>query len=429
MNSEPGYTFDVYNFYSSVTGKKLGFVSAGGPASGTYFWSNNSTYVAEGIDASGTTLGYRSPITGTGFTLAYPLPGNPPPPGNSTMWVGERDDFGNDVPTEYVEPEPFWSDIQVTPDPTWGAWWAPDSRDMDGGCTMDGARVPCDWVIDAINNGSGVQCPHNNCSPQLVTSQGERVLAYFQAYADGYAGFVPRNTRYIGNGALAFSRLDRPILLGRGQQRYPNDTNLAPLNGGSGSIRNEGIEVLKNIGVDAFWAIDRRVDKWWTWTKSNINRERIDNSDLDRFRSLMNRMLSTKRCGDFLKSIGIEPERVLRAFDLTRVQGGFGWGADGYGGLAGGDVDENSMGGMIDIRREAQMRFQVETFIHESIHTDGPDDNKMSKMFEERGLYPPNNPMIKYHPGNMSLNSLAWGSILSKYCMPTEKEMATWLKN
>jgi hypothetical protein len=73
-----------------------------------------------------------------------------------------------------------------------------------------------------------------------------------------------------------------------------------------------------------------------------------------------------------------------------------------------------------------QLRFLVGTFIHEDIHATGPDDGVMAKRFEDMGLF--GNSQLRYRPGNATANSLAWGSLLDSYCMPTEAELKKWLK-
>jgi hypothetical protein len=189
---------------------------------------------------------------------------------------------------------------------------------------LDGIEVSYSMAMSAVEDGSAVQCPNNDCSPRQVVYQGQKVWASFQAYADGYSGFVPHNATYIGNGAI--SPIDRiqPFLLGKGQSQFPNDTNFVALNGASGKLIGEGIAVLNNIGVDAFWNMNLKFSGSWgsRWI-NNAERERISEKDLTFYRELVDRTLAMDRCSKFLQKIGINPEDILKAFDLTRIQGGF----------------------------------------------------------------------------------------------------------
>ncbi len=58
-------------------------------------------------------------------------------------------------------------------------------------CTLDGMSVGCGMAMNALNNGSAVQCSNNDCGPRTtVNSSGQTVLTSpFIAYADGRSGF------------------------------------------------------------------------------------------------------------------------------------------------------------------------------------------------------------------------------------------------
>jgi len=76
-----------------------------------------------------------------------------------------------------------------------------------GRCRVDGMAIDCGWAMQMMESGSAVQCPNNNCGPRTLRaydSNGNfvgRVLSQpFQAFADGYSGFLPPGARYQGNG-------------------------------------------------------------------------------------------------------------------------------------------------------------------------------------------------------------------------------------
>ncbi|PYS21236.1 MAG: hypothetical protein DMF72_18045 [Acidobacteria bacterium] len=61
----------------------------------------------------------------------------------------------------------------------------------DGRCQLDGIAIDCGWAMQMLDNGSAVQCPNNDCGPRQVVYQGQVTWAFFNAYADGYQGYVP----------------------------------------------------------------------------------------------------------------------------------------------------------------------------------------------------------------------------------------------
>jgi hypothetical protein len=79
---------------------------------------------------------------------------------------------------------------------------------------LDGAAFSCSQVRSLLNNGSAVQCPHNDCGPQVFRQRGEdgiyrNVLSSpFRAYADGTSGYrVPvwqRNSFTFDNQTSSF---------------------------------------------------------------------------------------------------------------------------------------------------------------------------------------------------------------------------------
>ena len=77
----------------------------------------------------------------------------------------------------------------------------------DGRCTLDGIAIDCGWAFQLMDRGAAVQCPNNDCGPRVMNTfnrNGDflgRVLSQpFQAFADGFSGFLPPGARYQGNG-------------------------------------------------------------------------------------------------------------------------------------------------------------------------------------------------------------------------------------
>jgi hypothetical protein len=311
---------------------------------------------------------------------------------------------------------------------------------------LDGIAVPRSMALRSLSSGSAVQCPNNDCSGRQVTYKGVKQFAYFRAYADGYSGFIPQNATYLGSGAISSNKLDLPILLQKGQSRYPNDTNLVSLNGASGSLSGEGIAVLNNTGIDAFWNLNMHEFPFIR----NITRERISDNSLKTYRDLMERTLATDKCSKFLQKLGIDPNAILKAFDLTRIQGGYSFDNIGYGGLTSND-NNDYRGAGIQINKRHNVSFStgdlfllregINVFLHETIHALGFDDNNMAKLMQEKGLFnDPEGPnKRRYHPrsefpegaiygqSQMSANSFAWGSVFGNNCTPTEAEVKKWL--
>ena len=96
-------------------------------------------------------------------------------------------------------------------------------------CNLDGVEIGCGWVSQLMGIGAAAQCPNNDCGPRSVTYQGQQTWAFFNAYGDGYQGYVPSTARYTGNGNISPVNGLPPVLGGRGFSA--TDTNLGRLNG------------------------------------------------------------------------------------------------------------------------------------------------------------------------------------------------------
>jgi YD repeat-containing protein len=149
-----------------------------------------------------------NPVTGSGWQELDPLGG----------YVGFADPFVQNPNTTYDSLHPN------------EALYLEDGNPFDpgGGCTLDGLPVSCGWAAGRAASGAAVEAPLRDAIP--VWFKGELTLAFFQAFADGYAGYVPGNARYAGEGHIR--SINPPKLV---QGGYHPDTNLAALNGVGGS--------------------------------------------------------------------------------------------------------------------------------------------------------------------------------------------------
>src|SRR5438105_1696795 len=77
----------------------------------------------------------------------------------------------------------------------------------NGRCSLDGIAIDCGWAVQLMDGGSAVQCPNNDCGSRTMNSYdrngnflGHVLSQPFQAFADGYSGFLPPGARYQGSG-------------------------------------------------------------------------------------------------------------------------------------------------------------------------------------------------------------------------------------
>jgi hypothetical protein len=89
-----------------------------------------------------------------------------------------------------------------------------------GRCYLDGIRVRCGLFVAEI----GVRAP--NETAKRVIWDGKKTRAFFRAYGDGYAGYVPVNGRYLGRGDVGYTTFPDP----RHRKHRLNDTDLSELN-------------------------------------------------------------------------------------------------------------------------------------------------------------------------------------------------------
>jgi len=94
-------------------------------------------------------------------------------------------------------------------------------------CYFNGLETNCSLVLGMLGSGAGAIAPFQQA--MSVVYHGQRTLATWHSYQDGYSGYVPVTARYIGNGELAYAGKDLP----RGYYRtHPRvaETDLSRLN-------------------------------------------------------------------------------------------------------------------------------------------------------------------------------------------------------
>lgn len=95
--------------------------------------------------------------------------------------------------------------------------------DQGSGCTWNQMPIPCGYAAMLMGGNSVAVAPLDQVIS--VRYKGELVLARFQAFADGYQGYVPATATYSGGGHI------RSINPPRLRMGGPADTDLGKLNG------------------------------------------------------------------------------------------------------------------------------------------------------------------------------------------------------
>src|SRR5207245_992462 len=80
--------------------------------------------------------------------------------------------------------------------------------DWRGGCEIDSAPAMCDMAT----NENAKACPKNDCGPR--ERKDGTLDQPFQAFADGWSGFLPQGTHYIGNGMYASAGPENDRIVG-----------------------------------------------------------------------------------------------------------------------------------------------------------------------------------------------------------------------
>ena len=78
---------------------------------------------------------------------------------------------------------------------------------LSANCVSEGISIPCSMVNEAM-----VRCPNDDCGPRRLEfyaggqHTGSGVSMPFQAFADGYAGFLPPGATYLGRGEFRYGK-------------------------------------------------------------------------------------------------------------------------------------------------------------------------------------------------------------------------------
>lgn len=116
-----------------------------------------------------------------------------------------------------------------------------DALDLSTGCAVDGQPVSCDAVSSALEGGGLAQCPDNDCGAK----QTNKGLAFFQAFADGYAGYLPQGAKYRGNGKWSFPtpKKNKPTLKSQAGKRTKEEAAKGRAIAAIGIFDNEAEDV------------------------------------------------------------------------------------------------------------------------------------------------------------------------------------------
>jgi YD repeat-containing protein len=174
----------------------------------------------------------------------------------------------------------------------------------DGRCQLDGMAIDCGWAMQLLDSGAAVQCPNNDCGPRVMNSYnangqflGTVLSQPFQAFADGYSGFLPPGATYQGNGSwiIPSSRPSTP----------PSLKPAAPAPGGvSAGNRNP----YGGIGTDEGPTGDVTGQLGATPQYVPISQE-----DIKAFAQRVEKMVTEQKCKDFLNQLLAEVAKETNA--------------------------------------------------------------------------------------------------------------------
>jgi hypothetical protein len=103
-----------------------------------------------------------------------------------------------------------------------------DPFDYSGGHTRDGLPISNSEANRLAGSDAVARAPQQDYIS--IVRNGVQQLARFQAFGDGYQGYVPVGAKYLGNGVIGGSSRGG----GFGARSYRSDTNIAAINGGTG---------------------------------------------------------------------------------------------------------------------------------------------------------------------------------------------------
>ena len=146
--------------------------------------------------------------------------------------------------TGQVEPDPMGINVglvdpaelpPLTPQPEQpdyfgdGGGWNP----LQPRFTIDGMQVDQAFAMVMLEtrNGAAVVAPAEEYI--TIIRHGKLAWARWQAFGDGYQGYLPHGAKYLGNGEISYGNTGRPTLYKRAPGSLP-DTDLGKLNGATG---------------------------------------------------------------------------------------------------------------------------------------------------------------------------------------------------
>jgi YD repeat-containing protein len=91
------------------------------------------------------------------------------------------------------------------PLPNAGAYstYLPHSLGGSGSCSVDGMEIGCGFASSLLEGGAAEQCTDNECSRYNPNARGGRGgRETFQAFADGWSGYLPDGISYVGDGLI-----------------------------------------------------------------------------------------------------------------------------------------------------------------------------------------------------------------------------------
>jgi hypothetical protein len=165
----------TYYIHSSVIGQVISEVSEEGAKERSFVFSGGSVLAVQSVDGSIQSVSWKH----------YD-------PSNASY----RSTNSSGTPFEMAEMDPLGANAGIMKPFTWPPpkepgilepyYGIPELNSAFGGCVFDGIPADC----DVATGGNSLQCPDNQCK------KGNRM---FRATADGYAGYVPSDTRYVGH--------------------------------------------------------------------------------------------------------------------------------------------------------------------------------------------------------------------------------------
>jgi len=80
----------------------------------------------------------------------------------------------------------------------------------NGRCILDGMSIDCERATEMRSSGVAVECPNNDCGPKQVYNPATEKIEwrFFQAFGDGYQGYLPLGATSNGDGGITLRNGD-----------------------------------------------------------------------------------------------------------------------------------------------------------------------------------------------------------------------------